>query len=246
MTQRKFPLRPVLVVVGLLLLANAAVATALTNIHAGIRFTYAAGAILCLWGLAWRWLPRALHVLLTVGVCAALVWVGTIYTLGSITTADCCEDAVIVLGTGVKGTVPGDSLVARLDAALAYHAENATALIAVSGGQGPQEDIPEADAMAAYLIARGVPDALIVREDGSTNTRENFALTKPLLDARLGEGYRIAIISNNFHLPRASRIAADAGYPAAARYPAPTPWYMIVPNGLRECAAQVKYLLKLS
>ncbi len=244
--QRKFSLRPLLVAVGLLLLANAAAATVLTNIHAGIRFTYAAGAIFCLWGLAWRQIPRALHVLLTVGVCAALVWVGTIYTLGSVNTADCREDAVIVLGTGVKGTIPGDSLVARLDAALAYHAENPTARIAVSGGQGPQEDIPEADAMAAYLIARGVPDALIVREAGSTNTRENFALTKPLLDAQLKAGYRVVIISNDFHLPRASRIAADAGYPNAARYPAPTPWYMIVPNGLRECAAQVKYILGIS
>lgn len=238
--------RSALLAAGLILLVNGAVAMALTNPQAGIWFTYIAGGVLCLWALLWRWLPRALHVLLTVGVCAAFLWVGTTYALGHFDSVDYGEDAVIVLGTGVRGSTPSDSLVSRLDAALDYHAQNPDALIAVTGGQGPHEDLPEADAMAEYLIAHGVPDALILREGRSTSTRENFSMTKPLLDAALGQDYRIAIISNDFHLPRAARIAAASGYGDATHAHAPTPWYVIIPNGLRECAAQVKYALGIS
>ncbi|WP_407705812.1 YdcF family protein [Streptomyces niveiscabiei] len=36
-----------------------------------------------------------------------------------------------------------------------------------SGGQGPDADLPEAHAMAAHLIAHGVPETHVVPEDRS-------------------------------------------------------------------------------
>ena len=230
---------------GTVCLINAGIAALRANIHAGIWFTAALGTILLLWGLLRRWLPRWLRITMTAGVTAAVVWVALLYGCGAIDTVDYREEAVIVLGTGVRGTELSDGLRRRLDAALDYHRQNPDALIAVSGGQGPQEDIPEGEAMAAYLVEQGVPAEMIVRECASTSTIENFTFTQPLLDARLGEDYRIVYISSDFHLMRAGWIAADCGFADAAHLHAPTPWYMIIPNGLRECAAMVKYWLGL-
>ena len=235
--------RIALILAGIAILGNALLATLWTNIHAGIWFTYALGAILLLWGLLRRRLPRWLRGLLTAGLSAAAVWVFLLYGYGMIDTVDCREDAVVVLGTGIRGRELSDGLRNRLDCAVDYHRKNPDALIAVSGGQGPQEDIPEGEAMAAYLLAKGIPAELIVCETVSASTKENFSFTRPLLDARLGGSYRIAYISNDFHLFRAGLIAADCGFADAAHLHAPTPWYMLIPNGLRECAALVKYWL---
>lgn len=230
---------------GAAVLATAAVAALRANIHAGIWFTCALGGLLLLWGLLRPWLPRWLRAILTAGVTAAAVWVMAFYLYGAIDTVDYREDAVIVLGTGIRGSELSDSLQNRLDRAVAYHTRNPDALIAVSGGQGPQEDIPEGVAMERYLLEQGIPPEKIIRETVSSSTTENFRLTLPLLDAHFADEYRIAVISSDFHLFRAGLIAADCGFADATHAHAPTPWYMILPNGLRECAALVKYWLKL-
>lgn len=72
-------------------------------------------------------------------------------------TATKQEKAVIVLGAGLRGERVTDLLARRLDAAYDYHLENPNAVIVVTGGQGPGEDIPEARAMKAYLVEKGVP-----------------------------------------------------------------------------------------
>ena len=67
-------------------------------------------------------------------------------------TATKQEKAVIVLGAGLRGERVTDLLARRLDAAYDYHLENPNAVIVVTGGQGPGEDIPEARAMKAYTF----------------------------------------------------------------------------------------------
>lgn len=59
-------------------------------------------------------------------------------------TATKQEKTVIVLGAGLRGERVTDLLARRLDAAYDYHLENPNAVIVVTGGQGPGEDIPEA------------------------------------------------------------------------------------------------------
>ena len=58
-------------------------------------------------------------------------------------TATKQEKAVIVLGAGLRGERVTDLLARRLDAAYDYHLENPNAVIVVTGGQGPGEDIHE-------------------------------------------------------------------------------------------------------
>lgn len=157
---------------------------------------------------------------------------------GSIEDAHYDENAVIVLGAAVHGRELSNTLVGRLDVALDYHQRNPSALVVVSGGQGPQEEIPEAVAMRQYLLDHGVPDTRIVVEDRSTSTEENFANSRGLLDQRLSPGYRIAFITDEFHVYRAARIAASAGLPAT-HVSSRTPWYFWPANYLRESVAVV-------
>ncbi len=150
--------------------------------------------------------------------------------------ADCTEDAVIVLGCGVMGTAPTLTLARRLEKAIEYYNNNSDALIIVSGGQGPQEDITEAKAMYDYLTERGIPDESIIMEDKATSTNENFKLSKEILDKRLGSGYKTAYITNSFHSYRAGELAKLNGLDARA-YNASTSITSIVPCYLREVLA---------
>jgi uncharacterized SAM-binding protein YcdF (DUF218 family) len=148
---------------------------------------------------------------------------------------------LIVLGGGLRGdrlTIP---LEQRLIKALEYHRRNPGALIVVSGGQGPGEDVTEASAMAAYLEANGVPRDIIVLEDKSTSTEENFLFSKIVLDERLGEGFSVVFVTNRFHLFRASKSAAKAGLDAQSLAAPSKPAYLWPNNYFREYLAILYY-----
>lgn len=213
--------------------ANAVWLAATANFTIGTAMAAALGVSLLAGGI-WYWrIPRALAVLFVVVLAAFGGLAGVLAVFGNQPTATYDEAAVIVLGAAVHGTEPSKTLTGRLDAAVAYHARNPAALIVVSGGQGWQEDLPEGVAMQRYLLAQGVPAADIVVEDRATSTEENFAFSKTLLDQRLAPGYRVVVISDEFHLYRASRLAAAAGLNATWIGRA-TPWYFWTANYLRE------------
>jgi uncharacterized SAM-binding protein YcdF (DUF218 family) len=146
------------------------------------------------------------------------------------------EDAVIVLGAAVHGSELSSTLAGRLAVAVECHLRNPDALIVVSGGQGLQEDLPEAVAMRQYLLEHGVPGEQIVLEDRSTSTEENFANSKVLLDARLPPAYTVVFVTDEFHVYRAGGIAAAAGL-VAHHASSRTPWYFWPANYLRETIA---------
>lgn len=87
-------------------------------------------------------------------------------------------DCIIVLGAQVKGKKITDSLKRRLDRAALYLKKYPGTRVIVSGGQGPGEEISEADAMAAYLIRSGIDRERIIREDKSTSTIENLRYSR--------------------------------------------------------------------
>lgn len=227
--------RIVLGAMGLAVGANAAWLAATANWTLG---TALVGVTALALGAVAMWLPgflRARWPLALAGlvVAAVVALSGFLAGYGLADTVRGDEDAVIVLGAAVHGRELSRTLTTRLEVALEFHAAHPDALLVVSGGQGPQEDLPEADAMRAYLIARGVPEDRILAEPRSTSTEENFAFSKALLDARLAPGYRVAFATNEFHVYRAQRIAAGLGL-TATHLAARTPWYFWAPNYLRE------------
>ena len=70
---------------------------------------------------------------------------------GMRTGVDAQANWIIILGAQVRGTYITSSLRRRLDAALCYLQHSPETKVIVSGGQGPGEEISEADAMAGYL-----------------------------------------------------------------------------------------------
>jgi uncharacterized SAM-binding protein YcdF (DUF218 family) len=123
-------------------------------------------------------------------------------------------DFVVVLGSRlIRSTVP-PLLASRLNRAKAlFDAEvgrGGDPLIITSGGQGADEDMPEARAMADYLIAAGVPEERIVTEEESATTEQNLRNSKEIMADRK-PGYQSVVVTNNFHAFRAALTARRLG-----------------------------------
>ncbi len=154
-------------------------------------------------------------------------------------------DWVVVLGAGLHGDRPSETLRLRLETAAGYLRENPDTRAVVTGGRGPGETITEAEAMAAFLVSAGVDPGRILLEDRATSTAENLRHSRAVLEAAgaLAEAPpSLAVVTSGFHLFRVQLLARRAGlalFPVAA----PTPWYLLPNACLREYLAVIKSLL---
>ena len=127
------------------------------------------------------------------------------------------SDFVIVLGAGLGpgGKVP-PLLASRLDRgheiwnSLNRRATGPGPLLIVSGGKGDDERVPEASAMADYLVARGFSADHLLLEERSRNTEENLLFSKAIMD-QVQAGSRCTIVTSDFHAFRAALIARRLG-----------------------------------
>ena len=117
---------------------------------------------------------------------------------------------VVVLGCRVYGERASLMLVERLEAAYEYLTEHEESACVLSGGQGPGENISEAECMYRYLVARGIDPARLYKEDKSTDTRENLKYSKSLIEEN-GLHPVIAIATSEFHEYRAGQLAKELG-----------------------------------
>lgn len=140
--------------------------------------------------------------------------------------------AVVILGCRVRGTVPSAMLQRRLDAACPYLQANPDILVVVSGGQGENEDISEAQCMYDYLTAHGIDGQRILLEDKSTSTEENLRFSKALLEP-LGIS-RVAIATDGYHQLRAKLLAKQAGLQTDGAISAPTAGWLLPTYWVRE------------
>lgn len=105
-------------------------------------------------------------------------------------------DYIIIHGAGLDGPRPTPLLAGRIDKALElWHKQHQHGKFVVSGGQGADEIVSEAQAMRDYLLEKDVPLDAILMEDKSTTTWENLK-------------YSIGIINNDW-TARASTTSAD-------------------------------------
>ncbi|MEU8888658.1 YdcF family protein [Streptomyces sp. NPDC048442] len=119
-------------------------------------------------------------------------------------------DFVVVLGSGlIRNKVP-PLLASRLDKGRALYdaqvAAGGNPMMVTSGGQGPDEDRPEAQAMAEYLVEAGVPEDRILQEGKSRTTEENLTLSGAMM-REVDPGYRCVVVTNNYHAFRAALMA---------------------------------------
>lgn len=118
---------------------------------------------------------------------------------------------VIVLGCKVKGENPSRMLKYRLDKAYEYLSDNKDAVCIVSGGQGDDEIMSEAECMFDYLVNKGIDKDRIIKEDKSRNTQENIELSKKIIE-EYALSQNISIVTDGFHQYRASYIAKNCGF----------------------------------
>lgn len=174
-----------------------------------------------IWGRIPKLLKRIIIVLFFIGMSIFIIIEGVIIYNGHHYDKE-RPDYLMVLGAGLRGSKISASLLYRLDTAVEYNKLYPDVKIIVSGGQGPDEDISEAKAMKDYLISKGIDESLIISEDKSTNTYENFLFTKKILEDETGEeDFTVTVISNNFHMYRAKYLGEQVGFECLG-YPAPS------------------------
>lgn len=163
--------------------------------------------------------------------------------VNSYTDDDLPVDYIVVLGAGLYGDVPSPSLMYRLEKALEYAEKYPRIPIVVSGGQGPDEWITEAEAMKRFFVQHGIEAERIIKEDGSTNTGENLLFTREVIKYE-GESKKPAlmIVTSEYHMFRAKFLARRSGFiPYGKCAPTPAyPRYLKPLYYLRECFAVIK------
>ena len=139
-----------------------------------------------------------------------LVIVMTTLMIRAASTKPDSNATVVVLGCKAYGERPSITLEERLKAALKYLNANPDSACVVSGGQGVDETISEAECMYLYLVNNGIAPDRIYKEDKSTTTRENLAFSYEIIKEH-GLEEQIAIATNNFHEYRAGKVADSLG-----------------------------------
>ena len=239
---KKSLLQKIIIIIGVLLFINAVHMAIIGNIHMGLLVLAALSVAVFIYGMKLDKLKKAkwLHIAVACLCLVCIVFSGFLSSYGRNDTVEYNEDALIVLGAGIRGEEPGRALTYRLNMAFVYHMKNPGAVIIVSGGQGPLEAISEALAMERYLIDKGIPAELIIKEENSTSTYENFIFSGEILKRKFPEGFSAAFITNYFHVYRAERIAEYAGL-SASHKGADISWYSVPVNYIREMMAVLQF-----
>lgn len=120
-------------------------------------------------------------------------------------------DFLVIMGDAIHGIEIPDRLANRLNKGAELYLKEKTPII-VTGGKGPGEDIPEAEAMQQYLISAGVPQSDIIIENQSESTQQNLNNVLAITNTIFGENPKphILIISSDYHLFRIGFLAKNA------------------------------------
>lgn len=157
------------------------------------------------------------------------------------------SDYIIVLGAGLHNGEVSLTLKGRLDAAIAcFHAQNNKGFIVVSGGQGSDEKVSEAEAMKDYLIKNEVSENNIISEDKSRTTSQNLDFSKQKIEESSGKSInmnKIKIVTTDFHAFRASMLAKRKGYKEFSIFTSKTINYMALQFYCREPLAIIKSVI---
>ena len=153
-------------------------------------------------------------------------------------------DYVVVLGAKVNKHGPSVSLWDRICGAYVYAVEHPDAILILSGGQGTDEPITEAECMYRELVELGIHPNRMRMEDEATSTWENLKFSLDLIEGETGvRPGKIGVLSSEYHLFRASLFAKACdvefvGIPART-----SRWGQRINHFMREVAGVWHYLI---
>ncbi|MFE0357621.1 vancomycin high temperature exclusion protein [Streptomyces nigra] len=146
-------------------------------------------------------------------------------------------DVAVVFGAGLWDGEPSPYLAHRLDMAARLYRAGRIEVVLVTGDNS-RKDYDEPDAMRAYLVRHGVPDARIVSDYAGFDTWDSCVRAKRIFGVD-----DAVLISQDFHIRRAVALCQEAGVTSygvgvAARHD--VTWYC---GGVRELFAAGKAAL---
>ncbi|SFM14816.1 YdcF family protein [Variovorax sp. OV329] len=122
-------------------------------------------------------------------------------------------DAALVLGNrAYLNGQPNPCLTNRVDRGLALWREGQVQLLTVTGGVDKEDGRIEAEVMAVHAHAEGF-DGVLLKESLSSSTRENLAMSWPVLEA--AGVHKVIVVSDAYHLWRVERLAKASGFDGA-------------------------------
>ncbi len=126
------------------------------------------------------------------------------------------QSTVLVLGCQIRGSVPSNTLRERCIVASNYLKEHPEAVAIATGGQGPDEDLSEGQCIYNLMTQDyGIDGMRIFIEDKSTNTDQNVANAKKIIDEN-GFSYDVAVATSEYHQYRAAMICKKNGLNASS------------------------------
>jgi uncharacterized SAM-binding protein YcdF (DUF218 family) len=134
----------------------------------------------------------------------------------------CCYSAIVLLGGGISPAAPplmptsdlNDAADRILFAARLFHKGLAPRIIVSGADARPDPEAgreTDASATRQVLLELGVPSHAIVLEGASRNTGENIAFVRAMVGSE-----PVALVTSAFHMPRALKLAQQAGLEAFA------------------------------
>ena len=197
------------------------------------------GVLFILRALFWIWAektgfvpPRGIvvpgRIVVGLGLAAFLIVEGIIFAAGCAAPAQGL-DYIVVLGAKVNGTQPSGALRNRIQVAAEYLQDNPGTMAVLSGGQGSDEQISEAQCMYENLVRLGVDPKRLVMEDQSTDTSENLVFSRKLIP----EDAAVGLVTNNFHIFRSLHLAKGLDWEVSG-VPVATSWISFPHYMMRE------------
>ena len=233
-------IRAILLFGGFLSLLNVGFMYTVANPTIGFTLQALISIALIFYAIFFKNIPKKIHIMIIILFIIPLAFSLFLGIYGNRNDVDYTEDVVIVLGAGVNGTLVSRPLAHRLNAAVDYWNSNPDSLIIVTGGLGNRATITEAEAMFRFLVWRGIPEEVILLEDLSTTTYENITFAKDIALEHFPDGFQAVLITNDFHIYRATRMARQIGVDVRP-LGATTDLYSWPVNYLREMLAVLNF-----
>jgi uncharacterized SAM-binding protein YcdF (DUF218 family) len=201
------------------------------------------GAAVALWTrLSRKMVGQVLAICAAAGVILLMAAMNLITCFGHTDweTARQAEYAV-VLGASVRQDGEASRIMRqRLTAALEFMEENPDAKVILSGGQGDDEPMTEAQCMYDTLVSLGADPSRLILEPGSSTTRENLQNSQNIIEGLGGTDRPIALITSEFHQRRAANIGKNLGLATCPVSAHTDQWFYRVNYTLREVFAFIK------
>lgn len=161
------------------------------------------------WAAVQTNLLASVLILLTGGLCLAVMFIHVFRRAGATFTKPSRIDWILVCGKALRGEAPTPDFRIRLQCALRLARANPRSQILILGGRKEGVRLSEAEAGAQYLIRRGVMRERIALEDQSLNTLENMQqATRHLGEAGRGN---LVLVTSRHHLARSCAMAHNLG-----------------------------------